>query len=47
MSHGQDDCHAYIWYKYFKNIVSRNQWVDFDEIWYEASKIQAHHILFK
>ena len=27
--------------------VSWNQWVDFDETWYEASEIQAHYILFK
>ena len=25
----------------------QNQWVDFDETWYEASEIKAHYILFK
>ena len=27
-------------------LVSRNQWVYFDETWYEASEIQAHYIYF-
>ena len=27
--------------------INRNQWVDFDETWYEASEIQAHYIGFK
>ena len=30
-----------------KNLVSRNQCVDFDETWYKALEIQAHYILFK
>ena len=37
----------HIWYKYLKNLVSRDQWVYFDETWYEAPEIQAHYILFK
>ena len=28
-------------------LVTRNQCVDFDETWYEASEIKAHYILFK
>ena len=31
----------------FKNLASKNQLVDFDKTWYEASEIQAHYILFK
>ena len=26
--------------KHFKNLLSRNQWADFDETWYEASETQ-------
>ena len=30
-----------------KNLLSRNQWNDFNETWYVASGTQAHHYLFK
>ena len=30
-----------------KKSCFQNQWVDFDETWYDASEIQAHYILFK
>ena len=30
-SHKQDGCHAHIWYKHSKNLLSRNQWANFDE----------------
>ena len=33
--------------KSLKNLVIRNQWVNFDETWYEASEIQAYFILLK
>ena len=36
-----------IYGKHFKDLLSRNQWADFDKTWNEASEPQAHHILFK
>ena len=33
--------------KTLTNLLSANQWADFDESWYEASVTRAHYILFK
>ena len=46
-SHDQDGCHAHIWLKPFKNLLSWNRWTDFHETWYVASMTPAHLSLFK
>ena len=36
-----------IYGKNLKNLLLQNQWVDFHEIWYVASRTPAHHNLYK
>ena len=45
-SHDQDDCHAHIWQKPFKNLL-QNRRTDYHETWFVASGTPAHHSLFK
>ena len=41
-SHDQDGRQAHLWQKLFKNLL-RNQWTDFNETWFVASRTPAHY----
>ena len=41
-SHDQDGHQAHLWQKLFKNLL-RNQWTDFNETWFVASRTPAHY----
>ena len=45
-SHDQDGHQAHLWQKLFKNLL-RNQWTDFNETWFVASRTPAHYSSYK
>ena len=41
-SHDQDGRQAHLWQKLLKNLL-RNQWTEFNETWFVASRTPAHY----